>query len=144
MFVNIIQFILKTTFMKKTCLFGMKRSNSLLIVSAIVCGLYMQSCTIAKISGKGAIPVLLNQPSEKMQLVDHITIKKNRNFDYTASYDVSEIISKKVVEKQPDAVINTRVTIKSSIDNFLINLITFGIAQSRKIVIDADLMKEKK
>ena len=104
----------------------------------------MQSCTIAKISGKGAVPVLLNQPSEQMQLVEHITIKKNSNFDWTSSFDVSEVIAEKVAEKQPDAVINTMVTIKSGIDNFFINLFTLGLAKSRKIIVDADLMKAKK
>jgi len=99
---------------------------------------------VGKISGKGAVPVLLNQPSERMQLVEHISIKKNRNFDWTSSFDVSEIISKKVAEKQPDAVINTTITIRSGIDNFFINLFTIGLAQSRKVIVDADLMKEKK
>ncbi len=103
----------------------------------------MQSCTIAKISGRGAVPIMLNQPSEQMQLVEHITVKKNSNFDWTSSFDVSEVIARKVAEKQPDAVINTTVTIRTSIDNFFINLFTLGLAQSRKIIIDADLMKEK-
>jgi hypothetical protein len=122
----------------------MTTKKSILILAVFACGLFMQSCTIAKISGKGAVPVLLNQPSEKMQLVEHITIKKNRNFDWTSSFDVSELIAKKVAEKQPDAVINTTVTIKISIDNYFINLFTLGLAQSRKVVVDADLMKEKK
>jgi len=122
----------------------MTTKKSILILVVFACGLFMQSCTIAKISGKGAVPVLLNQPSEQMELVEHITIKKNSNFDWTSSFDVSEVISKKVAEKQPDAVINTTVTIKTGIDNFFINLFTLGLAKSRKIVIDADLMKEKK
>ena len=122
----------------------MTKKNSILIITVLACGLFMQSCTIAKISGRGAVPVLLNQPSEQMQLIEHITIKKNSNFDWTSSFDVSEVIAKKVAEQQPDAVINTTVTIKTSVDNFFINLFTLGLAQSRKIVVDADLMKEKK
>ena len=122
----------------------MTKKNSILIITVLACGLFMQSCTIAKISGKGAVPVILNQPSQQMQLVEHITVKKNINFDWTSSFDVSEVIAKKVAEKQPDAVINTTVTIKTSIDNYFINLFTLGLAQSRKIVVDADLMKEKK
>jgi len=122
----------------------MLKGKSILIVTIFSLALIIESCTIAKISGKGAVPVLLNQPSENMQLVEHITIKKNSNFDYTSSFDVSELLSKKVAEKRPDAVINTTVTIKSSIDNFFINLFTLGFANSRKISIEADLMKEKK
>jgi hypothetical protein len=122
----------------------MLKGKSILIVTIFAIALILESCTIAKISGKGAVPVLLNQPSESLQLVEHITIKKNSNFDYTSSFDVSELLSKKVAEKKPDAVINTTVTIKSSIDNFFLNLITLGFAKSRKISIEADLMKEKK
>jgi hypothetical protein len=122
----------------------MLKGKSILIVTIFSLALIIESCTIAKISGKGAVPVLLNQPSENLQLVEHITIKKNSNFDYTSSFDVSELLSKKVAEKRPDAVINTTVTIKSSIDNFFLNLITLGFAKSRKISIEADLMKEKK
>jgi len=122
----------------------MLKGKSILIVTIFSLALIIESCTIAKISGKGAVPVLLNQPSENMQLVEHITIKKNSNFDYTSSFDVSELLSKKVAEKRPDAVINTTVTLKSSIDNFFINLFTLGFANSRKISIEADLMKEKK
>ena len=122
----------------------MLKGKSILIVTIFSLALIIESCTIAKISGKGAVPVLLNQPSENLQLVEHITIKKNSNFDYTSSFDVSELLSKKVAEKKPDAVINTTVTIKSSIDNFFINLFTLGFAKSRKISIEADLMKEKK
>ena len=112
--------------------------SAILIASALI-----QSCTIAKISGKGAVPVVMNQPSEKMELLEHVTIKKNSNFDFTNSFDVSEILSKKVAEKKPDAVINTTVILKSSIDNFFLNLVTFGFANSKKVVIDADFMKEK-
>lgn len=122
----------------------MLKGKSILIVTIFALALMFESCTIAKVSGKGAVPVLLNQPSDNLQLVEHITITKNSNFDYTSSFDVSELLSKKVAEKRPDAVINTTVTIKSSIDNFFLNLFTLGFAKSRKISIEADLMKEKK
>lgn len=60
----------------------------------------MQSCTIAKVSGKGAVPLLLNQPTEKMQFMEHVTIKKNRNFDYTNTFDVAELLSKEIEQKE--------------------------------------------
>lgn len=120
--------------MKKTISFVM------LLTSAII---MMQSCTIAKISGKGAVPVLLNQPSEQMQIVEHIKIKKNSNFDFSSSFDVSTILADEIAAKNPDAVINTTITIKTGVDNYFLNLITLGLAQSRKIVIEADMMKSK-
>jgi hypothetical protein len=114
------------------------------IIYLIATILVFSSCTVAKIGGKGAVPVLLNQPENQMQLIEHVTIKKNRNFDFTSSYDVSEIMSKVIAEKQPDAVINTQITLKHGIDNYFINLFTLGIANSTKIIIDADMMKAKK
>ncbi len=122
----------------------MTKRNSILMLTLVVCGLFMESCTVAKISGKGAVPILLNQPTERMQLSEHVTIKKNINFDWTSSFDISEVIANKVAETKPYALINTTITLKSGIDNFFINLFTLGLAQSRKIVVEGDLMKEKK
>lgn len=119
----------------------MKKSIFTLALIATIVS--MNSCTIAKISGKGAVPVLLNQPSEGMELTEHVKIKKNSNFDYTSSFDVSEVLSKEVSLKKPDAVINTTITIKHGVDNFFINLFTLGLAKSRKIIVEADFMKEK-
>ncbi len=101
------------------------------------------SCTVARISGKGAVPILLNQPAEKMELVEHIKIKKNSNFDYTSSFDASQLLATEIAAKKPDAVANVTVVVKSGFDNFLINLFTLTLAQSRKVVIEADLLKEK-
>lgn len=109
----------------------------------IALALLMSSCTIAKISGKGAVPLVLNQPSESMELIEHISIEKNINFDYTNSFDVSEVIANVVAQKKPDAVINTTVLIKTGVDNYFINLFTCGLAASKKVVIEADLMKNK-
>lgn len=109
----------------------------------IALALLMASCTIAKVSGKGAVPLMLNQPAQSMELIEHISVEKNINFDYTNSFDVSEVISNVIAQKKPDAVINTTVYIKTGVDNYFINLFTCGLAQSKKIVIEADLMKMK-
>lgn len=124
----------------------MKKINNhyYLVLAFCLCLVTMQSCTIAKISGKGAVPVLLNQPSEQMELIEHIKIKKNSVFDYTNSYDVSELLSKYISLKKPDAAINVTVTIKSSIDTYILNWFTFGLANAKKVVIEADFMREKK
>ena len=122
----------------------MKKTNFILSAAIIAFLFTIQSCTVAKISGRGAVPIVLNQPSEKMQLVEHIIIKKNRNFDWTSSFYISEVIGKKIAEKQPDALINATISIQTSVDNFFINLVTFGLARSRKIVFEADVMREIK
>ena len=115
-----------------------------LFMSALIIGGTLQSCTIAKIGGRGAVPLVLNQPTEKMKLFEHVTVKKNTFFDFTNSYEISEVIAEKVVEKQPDAVINTSITIEQGFDNFLINLFTLGLANSKKIVVDADFVRSTK
>ena len=79
-----------------------------------------------------------------MELMEHISVSKNSNFDYTSSFDVSDILADEIAEKKPDAVINTTITIKIDVDNYLINLFTLNLAKSRKIIVDADLMKERK
>ena len=108
-----------------------------------VVALTVTSCTIAKISGKGVSPIMLNQPSEQMELMEHISVEKNINFDYTNSFDVSEVLADVLAQKKPDAVINTTVIIKTGVDNYFINMFTCGMAASKKVVIEADLMKKK-
>jgi hypothetical protein len=122
----------------------MKYKHIFLAILILLCAIFLQSCTVAKLSGKGSSPILFNQPSNKMELIEHISVSKNSNFDYTSSYDVSDILADEIAEKKPDAVINTTVTIKIDVDNYLINLFTLNLANSRKIIVDADLMKEKK
>jgi hypothetical protein len=119
----------------------MNRHKTLLLLC--IFSLSLTSCTVAKISGRGAVPFLLNQPAEQMELTEHIRVKKNSNFDWTSSFDVSELMAKKVAEKKPDAIINTTITVKTSIDNFFINLFTLGLARSRKIVVEADFMMDR-
>lgn len=91
--------------------------------------LFFQSCTVAKISGKGSVPILLNQPDEKMELIEHVKITKNSNFDWTSSFDASEILNKNIKvnnqkttlikEKNSDVIINTTVTKNQALITFL-------------------------
>jgi hypothetical protein len=118
--------------------------NYILLVPAIAIVFILNSCTLAKIGGRGAVPIILNQPYEKMKLVEHVTIKKNTFFDFSNSFDISYVIAEKVVERQPDAIINTSITIETGIDNFFFNLFTLGLANSSKIVIDADFVRSTK
>ncbi|MEY3312209.1 MAG: hypothetical protein RL348_1552 [Bacteroidota bacterium] len=121
-----------------------KYLSSIMLLSACAVLCLLNSCTLAKIGGRGAVPIVLNQTNEKMKLVEHVTIKQNTFFDFSNSFDISSVIADKIVEKQPDAVINTSITIESGIDNFFINLFTLGLANSRKIVVDADFVKSTK
>jgi len=119
----------------------MKKLILLLTIALLV---MLNSCAVAKISGRGAVPIMLNQSSEKMELVEHISVEKNSNFDYTNTYDVSDVIAESVAAKKPDAVINTNVVLRQGVDNYFMNLFTLGFARSIKVCVEADLMKEKK
>lgn len=119
----------------------MKKLNIVLIVLA--CVIMLGSCTIAKVGGKGAVPVLFNQPSEGMQLIEHIKISKTVSFDYTNAYDVSTILSEEIAKKKPDAVINTSIAIKTTVGNYFLNLVTCGFASAKTVEIEADFMKKK-
>lgn len=103
--------------------------------------LSMFGCTMAKISGRGALPLLLNNPTQKVDVIEHFKVSKMRAFDYTASYDVSEIIADKLSTSGADAAINLVVTVKGDFGTFMINLITLGLASARTIQIEGDLVK---
>jgi hypothetical protein len=119
----------------------MKKLNIIFVAIASV--IIMGSCTVAKIGGKGAVPILFNQPSEGMQLIEHVKIAKTISFDYTASYDVSTILSEEIAKKKPDAVINTSINIKVTVGNYFLNMVTCGFASAKTVEIEADFMKKK-
>jgi len=63
-----------------------------------------QGCTLAKISGRGAIPIMFNNPPTRVQLVRSVEVKKMRAFDWTASFDVSEVLGDVIAMTDADAI----------------------------------------
>ena len=102
-----------------------------------------QGCTLAKISGRGAIPIMLNTPQTKVQLVRSVQVKKMRAFDYTASFDVSEVLGDVIAMTDADAIINVAITIKTTPLDWLVNLITLGLANSRSMYVSGDVVRVK-
>lgn len=98
-------------------------------------------CTVAKISGKGPVPIILNQPQAKVEVIQNLDVSKMRAFDYTGSYDVSEIISENLFGSDADAIINCRVVIKITPGDYLLNLVTLGLAQSRTVHIKGQVVR---
>lgn len=111
------------------------------IATILLCALSLQGCTMAKFSGKSGVPVLLNQPNEKVVFMEHVRVKKHRLFDYTAHYDMSSILNKRITKSKPDMVTNATLTVKFNPANFLLNYVTLGFARSRMVIIDADFVK---
>ena len=99
------------------------------------------ACTIAKISGRGSQPLMLNNPTAKVQVLSHFKESKMVTFDYTSAFDVSEILAEKLASSQADAVTNLSITVKTDAAAFCINLITLGLAQAKVFAVEGDLVK---
>jgi hypothetical protein len=121
-----------------------RTAGVLLVLAAIFAIVCCSGCTIAKISGRGAMPLILNNPPAKTDVVEHFRVSKMKVFDYTAAYDVSEIIADKLAGSKADAVINLTIVIKSDVGCFFVNLFTLGLASARTIAIEGDLVNAPK
>ena len=101
----------------------------------------MGGCTVAKISGRGSIPLMLNNPPARVEVIEQFEETKQILFDYTSAFDASEVISQKIARSKADAVINVGITIHYSIVDVFLNLITLGIANSKTFEISGQLVR---
>lgn len=108
----------------------------LILISILTSG-----CTIAKISGRGSIPLLLNQPQEKVKVIKTLEATKSMAFDYTGAFDASEALREFFEETEADAVINVVVVLKTTVKDFFLNMVTLGIANARTFVITGQAVK---
>ena len=114
------------------------RTISLLLLAAIMGG-----CTIAKISGRGSIPLLLNNPTERVEAIEHFKESKLVVFDYTSSFDVSQILAKRLQGSDADAVTNLVIVLKSTPVSFMVNVFSLGFASAKVFSAEGDLVKIK-
>jgi len=121
----------------------MKHLGKVLRISLISLFVFTVGCTnvMFKISGRGALPILLNNPPAKVEVIRHISISKIRKFDRTGAIDVSEILQDYFARTDADALINTTITVKNDFATNCLNIVTFGMANASRIVIDGDLVK---
>ena len=103
--------------------------------------LSVSGCTIAKISGRGSIPLMLNAPPQRVKVIEHFKEDKMLVFDYTSSFDVSNILAKKLQQTEADAITNLVVSVKGTVPSFLINVVTLGIASAKVFSVEGDLVK---
>ena len=111
-------------------------SVALVLLMAMVSG-----CTVAKISGRGAIPMMLNSPPQRVEVIERFKVSKMVMFDYTSSFDVSEILAAKLQESDADAITNLVVEVKSNFSSFLLNACTLGIANAQVFLAEGELVK---
>lgn len=109
----------------------------------VLLGGLLSACSgpIVRLHGRGTVPILLNNPTQKVELIKHVTVGKMSSFDNTATYDVSELLAKQVQQSDAEAVINLAVTVKKSFGTFFLNLFTLGIANAKVLSVSADLVK---
>ena len=121
--------------------FSLSTAKSLVLLLLLAVLPLTSACTLAKISGRGSIPLFLNNPPVRVDVISHFSENKTVTFDYTSSFDVSEVIAAKLSESDADAVTNLVVTVKSNFKSFLINVVTLGIAWARIVEVEGDLVK---
>ena len=97
-------------------------------------------CTVAKISGRGSVPLMLNTPPQKVKVIRHFVAQKMVTFDYTGAFDVSEVLADKLEKTEADAITNLTVTIKSTFSSFLVNMVTLGLANAKVMAVEGDLV----
>ena len=85
-------------------------SLAVLVLASLTLG-----CTVAKISGRGSVPLMLNTPPERVKVIGHFKVQKMVSYDYTNTFDVSEVLTEKLEQADADAITNLTVTIKSPI-----------------------------
>ena len=117
------------------------RVNQITVLCLIFVALIASGCTVAKISGRGTIPLMLNQPQQKVKVIKTLEAKKSMAFDYTGAFDASEVLNKFYEESEADAVINVVIILKTTVTDFLINMVTLGIANARTFVITGQAVK---
>ncbi len=111
----------------------------LLIVFIALIVISLESCTLAKISGRGNTPLVLNNLPTQVEMVDHFKVDKMKTFDYTGATDVSEVLTEKL-DKKGDAITNLTIVIKTDPATFFVNLFTLGLANAYIVEVEGDLV----
>ena len=117
----------------------MKKSILFLCASMLLVSL--TGCTVAKVNSKGSIPVIMNQPAEKVTVIKTFKEKEKRVFDWTRNYELTELTGKVAKETNADALTNVDFKIKHGFSDYLINVFTLGLAQSTTLEITGDAVK---
>jgi hypothetical protein len=116
--------------------------NRFTIGIVLVAAVASSGCTLAKLSGAGPRPLLLNNPANgKFEVVRHFEIDKGSRFDFTNTAEIDAMVATLIQETKADAVINLRVTVKTEVGDFFLNLITCGIANARTWTIEGDAIR---
>ncbi len=118
----------------------MKKILSLVLVGAFL--VTLTGCTMVKILARGNQPIILNTLPEKYTVLGHFKKSKMVAFDYTRSPDISALIREaSAAYPNADAVVNTFITVESTVGDFFMNLFTLGIANSFTVTTEGDFIQ---
>lgn len=120
----------------------MKACRGFVLVGAF---LALSGCTIAKISGAGSRPIVLNNLPGEYEVLRSFEIDELVVFDYTNTYELDRFVSK-VLASHPDAdaAVNVKMDLRSSPGSFFINLFTLGLASAKQVVVRGDVIRFRK
>jgi len=111
---------------------------SALGIVLFVCLLFSSGCTMAKIYGRGATPVMLNNPPQRVEVIKHFEVSKGIAFDFTSAFDASAMLAAVLQETKCDAIINVGLEVKTTVGDFFLNMITLGIANAKHLTVVGD------
>jgi hypothetical protein len=99
----------------------------------------LNGCTVVRIYSTSGNEVSLTDSSEKGG--EPFKIEHRITFDYTSAIDLQEILREKYGSGQKFE--NVSVKLKVKPEDFLFNLFTFGIANSKTFEISGDKVRDK-
>ncbi len=116
--------------------------RSLQLIAGLLGVLVLGGCTVAKLSGSGPRPLLLNNPADgKFEIVRHFVVDRGSTFDFTNTAEIDALVASVIQETKADAVVNLRITVKQEVSDFFLNLITCGLANSRTWYVEGDAIR---
>jgi hypothetical protein len=114
-----------------------------LLTLALAATALSSGCTMAKISGAGPRPLLLNNASGKFDVIKHFTVEKRVSFDYTNSAEMDQLVAEVLSQTNADAIINLKIAIKQTVGDYIFNSCTCNLANARTYAIEGDAIKFK-
>jgi hypothetical protein len=117
------------------------RKISILLLACALCLVCVGGCTLAKIDGKGVLPIMLNNPPTRAQVIKHFEVSKGIMFDYTSAFDASEILAQVFEETKADAIVNVSLKVMQTPGDWCTNSCTLGLANAKHLVVSGDAVK---
>ena len=117
----------------------LQRATTALFVA--VCVTSISSCTMARITARSTNPIVMNNPPVSVEVIEHIVASRGITFDFTSSFDASEILAVEFQRTGADAMVNVAYAVKTTVGDFFLNLLTLGIATAKHLEIEADAVR---